>query len=81
LQVKASMIAAIRRFQPHVVMSWWPYPRFEMKPSQGWGDLGYHPDHQVRSTPPPLLLPRQHSFLHCAWVVVGCGSVRAGDSV
>ncbi|ELR14762.1 LmbE family protein [Acanthamoeba castellanii str. Neff] len=46
-QVKASMIAAIRRFQPQIVMSWWPYPRFEMKPSQGWADLGYHPDHQT----------------------------------
>jgi hypothetical protein len=45
------MIAAIRRFQPQIVMSWWPYPRFEMKPSQGWADLGYHPDHQVPRMP------------------------------
>lgn len=46
-QVKAAFIATIRKFRPHIVMSWWPYPRFEMKPSDGWEDLGFHPDHQV----------------------------------
>lgn len=46
-EVKASVLAAIRRVKPQIIMTWWPYPRFELKPSLGWADLGFHPDHQA----------------------------------
>jgi len=47
VQVRQQVIAVIRRFQPHVVMTWFGYPIFSLQPSAGWGDLGYHPDHQA----------------------------------
>jgi len=45
-QLRQDLIAVMRRVRADVVMSWYPYARFELIPSQGWGDLGYHPDHQ-----------------------------------
>lgn len=49
--VRISMIAFIRTFQPFAVFTWFPLPNFKCPPMQGqfpgWGDLGYHPDHQT----------------------------------
>jgi len=39
-------IQQIRTWQPDVVMSFYPYPKLELQPSN-WGDLGFHPDHQA----------------------------------
>jgi LmbE family N-acetylglucosaminyl deacetylase len=47
VEIKMDVIAAIRRIQPDVVMSWFPYPSFNLMPSAGWDDLGFHPDHQA----------------------------------
>ncbi len=41
------VIAAIRHIKPDVVFSWFPYPSFELLPSAGWDDVGFHPDHQA----------------------------------
>ena len=46
-EVQRKVVAVVRQKQPHIVFTWDPTPRFEMTPSLGWGDLGYHPDHQV----------------------------------
>lgn len=46
-QVKQDIVRYIRKMQPHVVITWDPDPKFEMVPSQGWDDMGYHPDHQT----------------------------------
>jgi hypothetical protein len=83
VQVKASMIAAIRRFQPQIVMSWWPYPRFEMKASQGWADLGYHPDHQVPRMPhiPHTAQSALTNSCRCVvFVRTGRGQIRFGGT-
>lgn len=45
--VVRELVTNIRRIQPHIVFTWDPAPRFELIPSQGWGDIGYHPDHQT----------------------------------
>eukprot|EP01116_Phalansterium_solitarium_P025655 TRINITY_DN9917_c0_g1_i2.p1 TRINITY_DN9917_c0_g1~~TRINITY_DN9917_c0_g1_i2.p1 ORF type:complete len:299 (+),score=42.13 TRINITY_DN9917_c0_g1_i2:44-898(+) len=47
VQLLQDLTAVLRRIRADVVMSWYPYPRFELIPSLGWGDLGYHPDHQA----------------------------------
>ena len=47
VQIRSEMIALIRSIHPSVIMTWFPYPRFELLPSAGWDDLGYHPDHQA----------------------------------
>jgi len=44
--LRKALIAEIRSWKPHVLMSWFPLPRFELRPSLGWLDLGYHMDHQ-----------------------------------
>jgi hypothetical protein len=46
IELRTALIGEIRRFQPHVMMSWFPYPNFHLKPLDGWADLGYHLDHQ-----------------------------------
>jgi len=46
-QIRKELVRIIRAFEPFAVMSWYPYPRFELLPSEGWDDLGYHPDHQA----------------------------------
>lgn len=46
MEVRERFISVIRTLQPHVVLTWLPTPRFELPPSEGWADLGYHPDHQ-----------------------------------
>ena len=45
VQIKMDLIAAIRRIRPDVVMSWLSYPSFQLLPSAGWDDAGFHPDH------------------------------------
>jgi len=42
-----NVIQQIRAWQPDVIMSWYPYPRFELLPKNGWDDVGWHPDHQA----------------------------------
>lgn len=71
--VLRELVGIIRRYQPHIVLTWDPAPKFELIPSEGWGDLGYHPDHQtsgkraldaVRMHPYGILLIyRNHIFL------------------
>mmetsp|Transcript_18298 Transcript_18298/g.30515 ORF Transcript_18298/g.30515 Transcript_18298/m.30515 type:complete len:291 (-) Transcript_18298:925-1797(-) len=46
-EVQRQVVTVLRQKQPDIVFTWDPSPRFEMTPSLGWGDLGYHPDHQV----------------------------------
>jgi len=43
---RQQIVQQIRTIQPDVVLTWYPYPNFELLPSKGWDDLGYHPDHQ-----------------------------------
>ena len=45
-QILEELIGIIRNIQPHVVFTWDIKPALELIPSEGWGDLGYHPDHQ-----------------------------------
>ena len=46
-EIQKKIIAVVRKKQPHIVFTWDPSPKFEMIPSDGWSDMGYHPDHQV----------------------------------
>jgi len=46
-QIRENLVTSIRQIKPDVVMTWFPYPNFNLQPSQGWDDLGYHPDHQA----------------------------------
>jgi len=41
------LLQIIRSWKPDVLMSWYPYPRLDLRPSENWGDLGFHPDHQA----------------------------------
>eukprot|EP01089_Gocevia_fonbrunei_P013947 TRINITY_DN3704_c0_g1_i2.p1 TRINITY_DN3704_c0_g1~~TRINITY_DN3704_c0_g1_i2.p1 ORF type:complete len:277 (+),score=61.02 TRINITY_DN3704_c0_g1_i2:758-1588(+) len=43
---RQQLIHQIRTIKPDVVLAWHPYPDFTLLPSEGWGDLGFHPDHQ-----------------------------------
>jgi len=45
--IRYEIINQIRRLTPDAVLTWYPYPIFQLQPSQGWDDLGYHPDHQA----------------------------------
>jgi LmbE family N-acetylglucosaminyl deacetylase len=45
--VERELVSLVRKIQPHIVFTWDPAPRLELIPSEGWGDLGYHPDHQT----------------------------------
>ncbi len=45
--LEQQIVAHIRKIQPHVVLTWDPTSYYDMIPSEGWGDLGYHPDHQI----------------------------------
>ena len=45
-EISQKIVTLIRSVKPDVVMTWDPAPHFNMIPSEGWGDLGYHPDHQ-----------------------------------
>lgn len=45
-QILQAFIQYIRAWQPDVVMSFYFLPRLQLQPNQ-WGDLGFHPDHQV----------------------------------
>ncbi len=44
--VRQEVVGAIRKIQPNIVISWDPTPYLNLIPST-WGDLGYHPDHQI----------------------------------
>lgn len=46
VEVRMRYIAAIRALKPYVVITWLPTPKLHLRPSQGWYDFGYHPDHQ-----------------------------------
>jgi len=46
-QIREDLVTKMREWMPHVVMSWYPFPRYELLPSLGWSDLGFHPDHQA----------------------------------
>jgi len=46
-QIRENLVTSLRQIKPDVVMSWYPYPNFNLQASQGWDDLGYHPDHQA----------------------------------
>lgn len=45
--IQQQITSLIRSIQPHIVITWDPTPYFDMIPSEGWGDMGYHPDHQL----------------------------------
>jgi len=45
-QPREDLVKIMRTVKPQVVMTWYPYPNFKLQPSQGWDDLGFHPDHQ-----------------------------------
>jgi len=45
-QPRQDLVFYIRGLKPDVVLTFYPYPNFKLLPSQNWGDLGYHPDHQ-----------------------------------
>ena len=45
--VQKDIVRILREVQPEVVFSWDLQPRFQLLASNGWGDLGYHPDHQL----------------------------------
>lgn len=46
IEVSKRIVNLIRSIQPNVIMTWDSTPYFSMTPSEGYGDLGYHPDHQ-----------------------------------
>lgn len=46
-QIEQEVVGHVRRVKPDVVFTWDPAAKFEMISSQGWGDMGYHPDHQA----------------------------------
>jgi len=46
VQIRTDLIAVLRRVQPDIVMTWYPYAQLSLMPSAGWDDMGYHPDHQ-----------------------------------
>ncbi len=46
-EVLRDIVRIVRLVQPTVVITWDMSPRLELVPSEGWNDLGYHPDHQV----------------------------------
>jgi LmbE family N-acetylglucosaminyl deacetylase len=46
-EIQKKLVTIIRKKQPNIVFTWDPSPKFEMIPSEGWSDMGYHPDHQV----------------------------------
>jgi LmbE family N-acetylglucosaminyl deacetylase len=44
--LREELVTIFRRWQPTILMTWYPQMRFDLKPSK-WDDLGYHPDHQA----------------------------------
>ena len=47
IELKQELVGYIRMIKPHVVITWDPQPYYDMIPSDGWEDLGFHPDHQT----------------------------------
>ena len=45
-ELSRRIVSLVRTVKPDVVMTWDSAAYFNMVPSDGWGDLGYHPDHQ-----------------------------------
>lgn len=45
-EVSRQLVSIVRTARPDVVMTWDTSAYLNMIPSEGWGDLGYHPDHQ-----------------------------------
>jgi LmbE family N-acetylglucosaminyl deacetylase len=58
IKLQEEVVGYIRKMQPHVVLTWDPQPYFNLVPSEGWQDLGFHPDHQTSG----------NLALHSAWV-------------
>ena len=46
VNISKDIVTNIRSYKPDIVMTWDPAPHFNMIPSEGWDDMGYHPDHQ-----------------------------------
>jgi len=46
-EVRMRLTGALRTLKPVATFSWAPYPNFNMPPSAGWGDLGFHADHMA----------------------------------
>jgi LmbE family N-acetylglucosaminyl deacetylase len=46
-QVRMQLVTILRAIRPRATVVWAPYPNVAMRPSEGWDDLGYHPDHQA----------------------------------
>ena len=46
-EVEYVIVGYVRKYKPHVVITWDPVAKFDMVPSEGWDDMGYHPDHQT----------------------------------
>jgi len=46
-EIRRNLIGRIRFIRPHVIITWHLYPDLTLLPSQGWDDLGFHPDHQA----------------------------------
>jgi len=45
-EVTQKLVSIMRITQPNIVMTWDTSTYFNMIPSEGWWDLGFHPDHQ-----------------------------------
>ena len=46
-QLREELAIYVRKYQPSVVMTWFPYPLFQLQPSLGWADLGLAVDFLV----------------------------------
>ena len=46
LAIADVIVRTIRRIRPHVVFTFFPDPIWSAVPSDGYGDMGFHPDHQ-----------------------------------
>ena len=45
--IEQELVGWLRKIQPHIVITWDPQPYYELLASDGWEDLGFHPDHQT----------------------------------
>jgi N,N'-diacetylchitobiose non-reducing end deacetylase len=45
-EISQKLVSLLRITRPNVVMTWDSAAYLQMLPSEGWWDLGYHPDHQ-----------------------------------
>jgi len=45
-EVMAAIVRGLRQVRPDVVFTFYPDPMWRLKPSLGYDDMGFHPDHQ-----------------------------------